>query len=63
MGPNNKLILQRTFRSLTGQRKKLNEAREKFVAAGKSTLRGTITGDPNKRIRDHMKEVPQVNIE
>ena len=23
-------------------------------------MRKVITGDPNKRIRDHMKEVPQV---
>ncbi len=44
------------------QRRKLQEAREKLMAAGKSTLRQKITGDRNKRIRDHMKEVPQVKL-
>ena len=27
---------------------------------GKRKLRKVVTGDPDKRVRDHMKEVPQV---
>ncbi len=29
---------------------------------GKRKLRKVVTGDPDKRLRDHMREVPQVHI-
>jgi hypothetical protein len=28
---------------------------------GKRKLRKVVTGDPDKRVRDHMREVPQVS--
>jgi len=52
---------------VTGQ--KIEETRKKILKAGKAVpirarrkWRETVTGDPNKRIRDHMKETPQVKM-
>ena len=61
IGANDKLILNRTIKSFELRRKKLSEARQALVRSGQQKLREKITGDRNKRIRDHMKEVPQVN--
>ena len=61
IGANDKLILNRTIKSIELRRKKLSEARQALYRAGQQKLREKITGDRNKRIRDHMKEVPQVN--
>ena len=33
-----------------------------FISRAQEKVRGVITGDPNKRIRDHMKEEPQVKL-
>ena len=60
IGANDKLILNRTIKSIELRRKKLSEARQALYRAGQQKLREKITGDRNKRIRDHMKEVPQV---
>merc|ERR1719229_2202043 len=38
------------------------EARDKMKVKAKRRWRKALTGDPNKRIRDHMKEVPQVKM-
>lgn len=42
--------------------KKLLKARDELRRKATSHVRKTLTGDPNKRIRDHMKEVPQVKL-
>lgn len=62
IGANDKLILNRTIKSFELRRKKLSEARQALVRSGQQKLREKITGDRNKRIRDHMKEVPQVKL-
>jgi len=38
------------------------EARDKMKVKAKRRWRKAVTGDPEKRIRDHMKEVPQVKM-
>ena len=64
-----KLVLEQRLKGiyLTGQ--KLGETRQRLIDAGKAVpvkakrqWRAAVTGDPNKRIRDHMKETPQVTI-
>eukprot|EP00095_Tigriopus_kingsejongensis_P004040 maker-scaffold5_size1054832-snap-gene-5.7 protein:Tk04040 transcript:maker-scaffold5_size1054832-snap-gene-5.7-mRNA-1 annotation:"Protein of unknown function DUF2838" len=69
VGDNGKLILEKTIQSLNIQTNKLKEARTKIINAGKQVpektkkqMREVITGDPNKRIRDHLKEEPQVKM-
>ena len=32
------------------------------ISRARRKWRETVTGDPNKRIRDHMKETPQVKM-
>ena len=38
------------------------EARDKMQIKAKRRWRKAVTGDPEKRIRDHMNEVPQVKL-
>ncbi len=38
------------------------EAGKVVKEKGKRKLRKVVTGDPDKRLRDHMREVPQVHI-
>ena len=38
------------------------EARDKMQMKAKRRWRKAVTGDPEKRIRDHMNEVPQVKL-
>lgn len=38
------------------------EARDQMKVKAKRRWRKAVTGDPDKRIRDHMKEVPQVKM-
>ena len=67
VGVDGRLILDNTIKSIYVQTGKLNRAGRGLVTAGRlvpqraaKRMRKAITGDPNKRIRDHMKEVPQV---
>ena len=62
-----RLVLEQRLKGiyLTGQ--KLDETRKRLIDAGKAVpvkarrgWRKIITDDPNKRIRDYMKETPQV---
>jgi len=64
-----RLVLEQRLKGiyLTGQ--KLDETRKRLIDAGKAvpvkarrSWRKIITDDPNKRIRDYMKETPQVKM-
>jgi len=69
IGLDGKLRLEQKLKGiyLTGQ--KLEETRKRLLDVGKDVpiqaqrrWREAVTGDPNKRIRDHMKETPQVKM-
>lgn len=68
-----KLVLEQKLKGiyLTGQRlgETAQQSRQRLIDAGKAVpvrakrqWRAAVTGDPNKRIRDHMKETPQVKM-
>lgn len=44
-----------------GAKDKLREVRMKAQGRAQRRWRAAVTGDPDKRIRDHMREVPQVS--
>ena len=59
----------RLLKHQPGLSKMFEAGKDRVVSAGKdarrrakSEFRKVVTGDPNKRIRDHMKEVPQVKL-
>jgi len=69
IGEDGKLILEKTIRSIQLPAKKLKAAREeaqKKLTDVKDRAQGEwrriVTGDTNKRIRDHMNEAPQVKM-
>lgn len=66
---NNKLVLENTINALNMHTRTLRNAPKRLLVAGRQVpikaqkkVRGVITGDPNKRIRDHLKEPPQVRF-
>ena len=69
IGFDGKLTLEQKMRGLYVTGEKIEETRRKLLDAGKAVpinaqrkWRKAVTGDPNKRIRDHMKETPQVKM-
>ena len=49
-------------RVLVAGKEKMQEVRKEAQGRAQRKWRKTVTGDPDKRIRDHMKEVPQVSV-
>jgi len=49
-------------RVLVAGKEKMQEVRKEAQGRAQRKWRKTVTGDPDKRIRDHMKEVPQVKM-
>jgi len=49
-------------RVLEAGKDKIQEVRKEAQGRAQRKWRKTVTGDPDKRIRDHMKEVPQVKM-
>jgi len=69
IGLDGKITLEKRLKGIYVQAEKLHEAQQNLVQAGKEvpikakrTWRKAVTGDPEKRIRDHMKETPQVKM-
>jgi len=59
-----RLILEKTIKSLhlDSLKDKSSRLLERATDKSKRKWRKVVTGDPDKRIRDHMKEVPQVKF-
>lgn len=69
VGLDGKITLEKRLKGIYVTADKLHEARQNLVQAGKAVplkaqrkWREVVTGDPNKRIRDHIKETPQVKM-
>jgi hypothetical protein len=69
IGFDGKLTLVEKLKGIYVTGQKIEETRKKLLKAGKAVplrarrkWREAVTGDPNKRIRDHMKETPQVKM-
>lgn len=69
IGLDGKLTLEEKLKGIYVTGRKIEETRKKLLKAGKAVpirargkWRETVTGDHNKRIRDYMKETPQVKM-
>jgi len=69
IGIDGKLRLEQRLKGIYMTGQKIDETRKRLLDAGKEVpvkaqrrWREAVTGDPNKRIRDHMKETPQVKM-
>jgi len=55
-------VPKRVLEAGMGAREKMMEVRREAQGSAQRKWRKAVTGDPEKRIRDHMKEVPQVKM-
>jgi len=69
VGLDGRITLEKRLKGIYVTAEKLHEAQQNLVQAGKEvpikakrSWRKAVTGDPDKRIRDHMKETPQVKM-
>merc|ERR1712141_124746 len=70
IGQDGRIFVEKRLKGIYVTAEKLQEARQNLVQAGKEVpikakrrWRKAVTGDENKRIRDYMKETPQVKMQ
>jgi len=70
IGEDGRIFVEKRLKGIYVTAEKLQEAKQNLVQAGKEVpikakrrWRKAVTGDPNKRIRDYMKETPQVKMQ